>query len=242
MTNKVARIIGVFNAKGGAGKTTTACQLSGTLGYRKFDVLLADLDPQETSVRWVALNPDSSFPASTWSGHRFGSKVASELEKMMTKYDIIVVDCAPSVADPSSWPVLCVCDLVLIPTMLSAQGLDALPAAKALVRKAKEMTGRDFPVRVVPVAARMWMSNDAGVVAGLMADEEFPTFTTASGPKGGKGKAPVSALTLGQRNAFTNAMYIGSTAHAVKGGVDATNEIEALADAALKLLDLPRNK
>ena len=41
-----AHIITVFNQKGGVGKTTTTCQLAGTLGYRGFDLLVADMDPQ----------------------------------------------------------------------------------------------------------------------------------------------------------------------------------------------------
>ena len=39
-----------FTRKGGVGKTTTACQLAGTLGHRGYDVLVADLDPQQTSA------------------------------------------------------------------------------------------------------------------------------------------------------------------------------------------------
>jgi hypothetical protein len=63
-----AQIITVFNQKGGVGKTTTTCQLAGTLGYRGFDVLVADMDPQETSSSWISNGPEGfQFPATLWA-------------------------------------------------------------------------------------------------------------------------------------------------------------------------------
>lgn len=217
------KIVAVYNEKGGSGKSTTTCHLAGTLGYRGYDVLVADLDPQQTSSRWVAQNPTASFPATIWPGHTYGAKAALELEKLVSKYDIIIVDCPPSVEQPATWPVLLVCDLAIIPTMLNPQDIDALPAAKNFAKLAMDKSGRVFPVRVLPVATHMWMSDDQIVVGTLAKDKAFPSF-------------PIS---LGARKAFNRAMLIGGTAHSLKGSNSSIEEIEALADATLKLLKLP---
>ncbi|MFX5578925.1 ParA family protein, partial [Acinetobacter baumannii] len=49
-----ALIIGVFNQKGGCGKTTTSVQLAGTLALRGIRTLLGDLDKQGTASVWSA--------------------------------------------------------------------------------------------------------------------------------------------------------------------------------------------
>lgn len=228
MSNKSAagpaKIVTIYNEKGGSGKTTTTCQLAGTLGYRGYDVLVADLDPQQTSAKWLAKNEGANFPATIWPGYRYGSKVTAELEKLISKYDIIVVDCAPSVEQPATWGVLLVSDLALIPTKLNAQDMDALPAAKNLAKHVWDTSGRRFPVRVVPCATRMHMVDDKAAVESLQQDTVFPPLP----------------VTLGDRKAYTRAMMIGATAHAFKGSEDSVREIEALADQALKLINLPR--
>ncbi|MDP1978844.1 ParA family protein [Undibacterium sp.] len=219
----LAKIVAIYNEKGGSGKTTTACQLAGTLGYRGFDVLVADLDPQQTSAKWLAKNEGENFPATIWPGYRYGAKVAAELEKLVTKYDIIIVDCAPSVEQPATWAVLLVSDLALIPTKLNAPDMDALPAAKNLAKHVWETSNRKFPVRVIPCATRMHMIDDKAAVESLQTDKIFPPL----------------ALTLGDRKAFSRPMMIGATAHALKGSEESVREIEALADATLKLINLP---
>ncbi|MES2027399.1 MAG: ParA family protein [Pseudomonadota bacterium] len=220
MTSKV---LTVFNEKGGSGKTTTACQLAGTLGLRGYDVLVADLDSQQTSATWLAAAGDSQFPATIWPGYRYGSNITSEIEKLTKKYDIIIADCAPSVEQPSTWGTLLVSDVALIPTKLNPPDLAALSAAKRMAKKAQQQAGRDFPVRVVANATRLHMADDKEAMKLLKSDTEFPPI----------------GVTLGDRKAFTRSMLIGATAHSVRHGEEAVKEIEALADSVLKLLGLP---
>jgi chromosome partitioning protein len=219
-----ATIVTIWNEKGGSGKTTTACQLAGTLGMRGYDVLVADLDPQQTSSRWIAANSEISFPATVWPGFRYGAQIGQELEKLAAKFDIIIADCAPSIEQPATWGTLLVSDLGLIPTKLNPPDLDALPAAKEMAKKAFRDSGRTFPVRVVANAVRMHMTDDKAAMSVLSRDSTFPPMQ----------------VTLGDRKAFTRAMLIGGTAHDLKHSEDAVREIEALTDAVLKLLDLPK--
>lgn len=220
---RMGKILCVQNEKGGAGKTNTACNLAGSLGLRNFDVLVADLDPQQTSANWLARADGANFKGTIWPGFRYREKITAELEKLCAKYDIIVVDCPPSVENPATWAVLLVADMVLIPTKLGPADIDAVPAAKNLVKKAQEKTGRDYPVRVLPVATRLHMADDKAAIQSLSRDKQYPCLP----------------ITLGDRKAFTRAMLIGATAHSIRNGEEAVRELEALTDATLKLLGLP---
>ncbi|ABE47368.1 ParA family protein [Polaromonas sp. JS666] len=234
MANKQqAKIITVFNEKGGSGKTTTTCQLSGTLGIRGFDVLVGDLDPQESSAKWLAQQGGVNFKATLWSGYRYGENINTELEKLSSKYEIIVLDCAPSVEQPATWQAILVSDLVLIPTKLNPPDLDALPAAKLLAKRAIEISGRNIPVRVVPVSTRMHMIDDRTAVESLRRDSTFPPLAQLGDSK------KSNIVSLGDRKAFTRSMLVGATAHSLKGSEDSVREIEGMADSILKLLDMP---
>lgn len=219
----IGKVITVFNEKGGSGKTTTTCQLAGTLGLRGYDVLVADLDAQQTSAAWLSASEGVQFPATIWPGYRYGVNITNEIEKLTKKYEIVIADCAPSVEQPSTWGTLLVSDLALIPTKLNAPDLAAIPAAKRMAKKALQSAGRDFPIRVVANATRLHMVDDQAAMKLLGSDKEFPLI----------------GVSLGDRRAFTRSMFKGTTAHTMPHGDDAVREIEALTDSVLKLLRLP---
>lgn len=218
-----AKIICIFNEKGGSSKSTTTCNLAGTLGRRGFDVLVADLDSQQTAAKWLAKAGGTNIQATIWPGFRYGEKVTSEFQKLVHKYDVILVDCAPSVENPGTWATLLVCDLAVITTKLGPPDMDALPAAKNLVKRAHLQTGRDFPVRILPCATKLHMVDDKAAMESLRRDAQFPCTKS----------------TLGDRKAFTRAMLVGATAHSIKNGEEAVAEIERLADEVLNLVGLP---
>jgi chromosome partitioning protein len=196
------------------------------LGLRGYDVLVADMDPQQSAATWMAMNGGNQFKATNWPGFRYGSSVINEVHKLTEKYDIVIADCAPSVEQPTTWAMLLIADLALIPTKLSPPDLAALPSAKRLFRKAVEQTGREYPVRVLANATQMHMSDDRDYFAGLTEDAEFPPMK----------------VTLGARKAYARSMLMGSTAHGVRGGEDAVREVEAFADEVLRILGLPAKK
>jgi len=53
------RTIMIMNAKGGCGKTTLATNLAGFYASRGHAVTLADLDPQGSSLDWLAARPEN---------------------------------------------------------------------------------------------------------------------------------------------------------------------------------------
>lgn len=217
-----AKIITVFNEKGGSGKTTTACQIAGTLGLRGFDVLVADLDPQQTSASWLSRQGGVNFPASIWPGFRYGKDIALELGKLATKYDVIVIDCAPSVEKAGTWAALLVSDLALIPTKMGPSDTDAIPAAKALAKTAWRTLGHQFPVYVVPVAHRKNRQDDKLALELLAQDEDFP----------------LTPCSLGDRVPYTRSMIYGATAHALPHSKEAVQELEQLVDFVQQKLQM----
>jgi len=221
---KSAKIVCVFNEKGGAGKTTTTCQLAGTLGERGYDVLVADLDTQQTTSTWMARNGGVDFKATSWAGFRYGSNLTQKIKEFTNKYDIIVADCAPSVEQATTWGMLLVSDLALIPTRLSPPDLNALPSAKKLAQKAADAAGRQIKTRVIANCTRMHMRDAKDYFEALSQDKEIPPLKT----------------TLSELKAYERSMLFGSTAHAVQGGEKAVTEIENLADEVLQLLNLPK--
>lgn len=86
------------------GKTTTTCQLAGTLGYRGFDVLVADMDPKRPLRPGLATGlRDFSFLRLCGQDTDMRENITNELGKLASKYDLIIVDCAPSVDNASTW-------------------------------------------------------------------------------------------------------------------------------------------
>ena len=225
----MAKIITVFNQKGGVGKTTTTCQLAGTFGHRGYDVLVADLDEQQTSAAWLGRLKGENFAGVVWGGHRYKGNTALELGKLASKYELIFVDCAPSVDQPGTWASLLVSDLAIVPTKLGPVDTEALPAALRLAEKAQQECGRSYPVRILASAYRRSRADDRAAIVELTSNNKFPDF-------------PLMKSYLGDRVAFTRSMLIGATAHSLSGAKDAIEEIDALTDEVAKLLKIPAFK
>jgi chromosome partitioning protein len=59
-------VIVVANPKGGVGKSTLSTNLAGYLTYQGFNVMLGDVDVQQSSRSWLELRPPSLPPIAAW--------------------------------------------------------------------------------------------------------------------------------------------------------------------------------
>ena len=140
-----AKIVGVIQVKGGAGRSTVSTNLAGELS-RKGKTVLIDCDmPQGTSASWFAVRQgkwkDNNLSADTAQTHR---ELVSKVEKYKDA-DYIVLDGPPRIAELTK-AILILADLCLIPVGASAAEIWATSDILTLIAEAKT---------VKPVKARM---------------------------------------------------------------------------------------
>jgi chromosome partitioning protein len=59
-------VIVIANPKGGVGKSTIATNLAGYFSYQEYNVMLGDVDAQQSSRSWLELRPGSLPPIRPW--------------------------------------------------------------------------------------------------------------------------------------------------------------------------------
>lgn len=214
-----AKIITVFNQKGGCGKTSIAMHIGGALGRRKKRVKIIDADPQNTATRWHAqASDDAPFPARIANLSGLGPALHRELRADLNNFDYIVVDCPPSVDSPVASSALLVSDLAVIPVVPSPADLWAAVAAKKLAAHAQA----NNPALKVVVAFNMVQRTALakGALEVLAEDSNVPVLKSH----------------LGLRSAFRECQVMGTTVHAVPRAGAAVEEVEALVAEVIKLL------
>lgn len=216
----VARVVAVFNQKGGCGKTTVSMQLAGTLGLRGNRVLVIDLDEQGTATRWASQATDSMpFPASISNLAAMGGKMYREVRAQIENYDFIVIDCPPAVHSPSPSSAMLVADLALIPIVPAPADMWAAIAAKQLALAA-QTTNEGLRVRLVPNMVQQNTTLARDTLGVLAEDEDFP----------------LTKQWLGSRAAYRECQLLGATVHRVPRARQAVSEVDALVDETIKLL------
>lgn len=129
----MAKIIGVLNQKGGAGKTTVATAVSAVLADKGFRVLLLDSDPQGSSLNWSYIRTLPSKFTVVGMPH---AGIHKEIEQVSVGYDYVVIDGAPSV-DQIARSAIMASDLVVIPVQPSPYDIWAAEDIVNLVTEAQ---------------------------------------------------------------------------------------------------------
>ena len=131
----------IANPKGGAGKTTLATNLAGSLAARKHKVFLWDLDRQQSSLNWLAIRP-ADRPVI----HRLGAKEGDE-SAMPRGFSWLILDSAAGLHGKNLAHALKITHKIIIPVQpsvfdMAATGafLQTLTEAKA-VRKHRTFIG-----------------------------------------------------------------------------------------------------
>jgi chromosome partitioning protein len=210
-----AKIIALVNRKGGAGKTMLACQLAGTLGARGYRTAIVDTDAQGTATRWVLSAPDDRpFPARVIGLAAGGARVHREVERFAPDFDVLIVDCPPSVESPVPQSALMIADLALVPVIPAPADIWAAEGILDLIERAPH----ELAARIVP-----------NMVQGT-------NLARATLEQLAKLGVELARARLGSRTAYRQSTLLGQTVH----GMDekASAEVDALADEVIELVGL----
>ncbi|MBV5326506.1 MAG: AAA family ATPase [Chlorobium sp.] len=212
-----AKLIAVINQKGGVGKTTLTMLLAGTWGRAGKKVLVVDADPQGTASQWSAASDDRPFPASVVNLAHAGNKLHREIQKHVDNYDMILIDCPPSV-ELQSQSALLISDIALVPIPPSPPALWGSRGIKLLIEKAEVVNEALRGFVVLNMVKRTALSRD---IQKLLDQFGLPTL-----------KSTLKGLT-----AYEEAAALGCTLQDLGSSAKtATIELEAVAAEVLSLL------
>jgi chromosome partitioning protein len=127
------QVLSVVAQKGGAGKTTTARNLSVAAAETGKRVCLIDTDPQQSLRQWWDAR-EAEEPRLFSIGPN--DDLAAVLRNMRDHFDLAVIDTPPA-ASTSLQPVLEASDLAIIPVRTSGDDLRAVGATLNLLKQTK---------------------------------------------------------------------------------------------------------
>jgi chromosome partitioning protein len=218
----------VTNQKVGDVKTTEAENHAGTAVRRGFKTLLIDADKQGTATKWVAQAEEGQAHKIRVMGLAMAeAKIAQEVKQYVDDYDLVIVDCPPSVDSPIPQVMLMIADLAIVPIVPKPGDLWASTDLLELAERAATMN--------VDLKVRLLGSN---VIANLaMSKHSLNSMATM------RDSAPLFKTRLHQRTAYVEAMLTGDSVHYFGGSAKAAvNEIENLFDEVLTVLQLNATK
>lgn len=225
-----AKILTVFNQKGGCAKTMTAMQLAGAFGLRGLKVFVADMDPQNTAALWFhQATPEQPFPADVLSMAPLKEAFLDKIGAFVARCDLVIIDCPPALGSRVPWAALVASDMALIPVVPVMDNVWASKQAEELVVEAREARrSRGIPGELKAAYVLSMVRR------GKVFDHCLETLTTGAG-------IPVLRSTVGMRNAFPESQLFGCVVQSF-GDSPATTEIDALADEVARHLDLKIRK
>ncbi|MCB1909369.1 MAG: AAA family ATPase [Rhodocyclaceae bacterium] len=216
-----SRIVAVVSQKGGAGKTTVLMQVAGGLVEAGRGFAIADLDPQESALRWseLAAAAGSGIPLATAVA---GDGAGEELRRLARQSGTLLVDCPPSIEHAHTLAALDVADLVLIPVVPGPTDLWSTRAVESLILQ-RQKRRRALAAYLLP--NRVPRTRLAGEIVEFM--QEFAL--------------PLLPASLGQRNAYAeSALAGGSVFQLGRPAESAREEVRGLVRALLTELEKNR--
>ncbi len=166
------RRIMVLNAKGGAGKTMLATNLASYFATQYKSVALVDLDPQQSSLGWLAARPDDRRPIHGLDGLEGPIRVAKQT-------DIMIIDTPAAVHGKDLTALVRRAETVLIPVQPSATDMRAAGKFIDELLGVGKISRKE--VKLALVANRMREANRvAGAMERLLRAVHIPFSTTSS--------------------------------------------------------------
>lgn len=211
MKRHTTRVIGVLQQKGGVGKTTLSLNLAACYARQGLKVLVVDADPQGSAQEWAAMR--SVEPLFSVVGMA-RPNLHRELERIVSGYDIVVIDGAPRSNDLVRSALLA-SDHVLIPVQPSPFDIWAARQIVALVEAAQEFKPA--------LTASFVISRKVG--NSVIGREAAKVFTEQP--------FPLEPVSIKQRVVFAEAAASGLTVVESEPDGAAAREVAALAEALL---------
>ena len=143
----MAKILGVIQVKGGAGRSTVATNIAGELSKIGRTVLIDGDMPQGTSASWYAIREqagkaggtDTNLVADTATDHR---ELIDKVEQYKPDADYIVLDGPPRIAEMTR-AIMVLADLCLVPVGASVAEIWATADVLAIIEQAKKVRAID---------------------------------------------------------------------------------------------------
>ena len=224
-----AKIITVFNQKGGCAKTMSTMQLAGAYGLRGLKVFVIDMDPQNTSALWFhQASAEAPFPAEVMSMAPLKEAFLDKLPALAAKFDLIMIDCPPALGSRVPWAALMASDFALIPVVPVMDNVWASKQAEELVMEARSAR-----------AGRGDTDLQAAYLLSMVRRGNIFESCLASLKAGAK--LPILKSTIAMRNAFPESQLYGCVAKSF-GKSAASREVDQVAEELAKLLHLKINK
>lgn len=216
-----AKIIAVFNQKGGCAKTMTTMQLGGAFGLMGLNTLIVDMDPQGTAAIWSSqAETDAPFPANVISLAPMRELMIKELKKFVRDYDVILIDCPPAIESPIPWAALQVADIGIIPVIPVLDNVWASVKAKELAARARQ---ENSTLQTYFLTSQMRRGNIfSACLEQIRNDPDVPVFD--------------SVISL--RNAYPESQAFGTTVQGLSKSSEASKEIRKLAKEVLEKLQI----
>jgi chromosome partitioning protein len=216
-----AKIIAIFNQKGGCAKTMTTMQLGGAFGLMSLNTLIVDMDPQGTASIWSSqAESDAPFPANVISLAPMRELMIRELKKFIKDYDVILIDCPPAIDSPIPWAALQVADIGIIPVIPVLDNVWASVKAKELAARARQ---ENQGLQTFFLTSQMRRGNIFSACLELIRnDPDIPLLETV----------------ISQRNAYPESQAFGTTVQGLSKSSDASKEVRKLAKEVLEKLQI----
>ena len=138
-------IITIATSKGGAGKTTLAQLIAGTVAQKGYRVAVIDADYNHSLSDWLHTFDIYPITAETELDE---TKIIPLAERLAETHDLVVIDTAGAATQATVFSIGCA-DLVLIPCQLSSADIVEASKTNQLVQSAAAMTRQEITARVV---------------------------------------------------------------------------------------------
>lgn len=172
----MAKIIGVIQVKGGAGRSTLATNLAGELSKIGSTVLIDCDMPQGTSASWYAVRQQigkaGELTADTATNHR---DLIAKVELHSQSAEYVILDGPPRIAELTR-VILVMADLCLLPVGASVAEIWATADVLNLIEEAKAV--RPIDVRMVWTRHRAYTNLAKGLGDQATTELGLPTLKT----------------------------------------------------------------